>query len=417
MQETQEHDVSSLREALVETLKKDNHIRSPRVEAAFRDVPRHLFLPGVELEKVYSDEPIVTKRLDGLPISSSTQPAAMAIMLEQLDLQPGHRVLEIGAGTGYNAAVMAHLVGSAGQVVTVDIDADTADNARKNLASAGFERVRVICADGGWGCADSAPYDRIILTVGAWDIAPAWHEQLSPAGRLLLPLWIRGAQKTVAFERAEAHLSSVSISNCGFMRLRGQFAGPEALVQLGAEETVRAAVDDRSAVDADAAHKLLIGSSSRDFSTGVQISLRAIGERLLLWLALREPNFCGLSAEGEAARRSVVPCLFGTQDKSHGTYGLLEKDALCLLTRPPDEPAGTEPLEDPPPFELIVRSFGQGDALARRLIAQVVAWKDAGCPGGENLRIRAYPRDTGYAPSANEIVVNKQWMQFVFDGS
>ena len=415
MQETQEQDASSLREALVETLKKDNHIRSPRVEAAFRGVPRHLFLPGVELEKVYSDEPIVTKRLDGLPISSSTQPAAMAIMLEQLDLQPGHRVLEIGAGTGYNAAVMAHLVGSAGQVVTVDIDEDTADNARKNLASAGFERVRVICADGGWGCADSAPYDRIILTVGAWDIAPPWHEQLSPGGRLLLPLWIRGAQKTVAFERADAHLSSVSISDCGFMRLRGQFAGPEALVQLGADGTIRLGVDDRIAVNPDTVHRLL-ASSSRDFSTGVQISPSAIWERLLFWLALREPNFCILSAEGEAAQRGIVPRLFGAQDKFHSAYGLLEKDALCLLTRFPDEPAGAEPVVAPP-IELIVRIFGEGDALARRLIALVTAWKDAGRPGNEGLRIRAYPRDTGYAPTGVEIVVNKQWMQFVFDGS
>jgi protein-L-isoaspartate(D-aspartate) O-methyltransferase len=254
------------------------------------------------------------------------------------------------------------------------------------------------------------------LTVGAWDIAPAWHEQLNPAGRLLLPLWIRSAQKTVAFERADAHLSSVSISNCGFMRLRGQFAGPEAIVQLGDEGTVRVAVDDRSAVDPDVAHKLLTGSS-RDFSTGVQIRPRAIWEGLLFWLALREPNFCSLSAEGEAARRGIVPRLFGTQDKFHDAYGLLEKDALCLLTRPPDEPTSAEPVEDPPPVELIVRSFGEGDALARRLIAQVTAWKDAGCPGGENLRIRAYPRDTGYAPSPNEIVVNKQWMQFVFDGS
>ncbi len=82
-------------------------IRSPAVEAAFRAAPRHLFLPEVPVEQVYRDEAIVTKRQDGVPISSSSQPAIMAIMLEQLALEPGHRVLEIGAGTGYNAALLA----------------------------------------------------------------------------------------------------------------------------------------------------------------------------------------------------------------------------------------------------------------------------------------------------------------------
>ena len=74
-------------------------------------------------EEVYRDQAIVTKRVDGVSVSSSSQPAIMAVMLEQLAVQPGQRVLEIGAGTGYNAALLAHLVGPTGQVITVDIDA------------------------------------------------------------------------------------------------------------------------------------------------------------------------------------------------------------------------------------------------------------------------------------------------------
>ena len=99
----------------VEELKSKGAIQSPRVEEAFRAVPRHLFLPEVPLERVYRDEAILTKRQDGQLVSSSSQPTMMAIMLEQLDLQPGHRVLEIGAGSGYNAGLMAHIVGDSGQ--------------------------------------------------------------------------------------------------------------------------------------------------------------------------------------------------------------------------------------------------------------------------------------------------------------
>lgn len=221
-------DISVLHQALIDKLKRGGFICTPQIEAAFRAVPRHLFVPDVPPEKVYQNQVIVTKRLEGKPVSSSSEPALMAIMLEQLDLQPGHHVLEIGTGTGYNAALMAHIVGDVGQVITVDIDEDTAENARQHLAAAGIDRVLVVCADGGFGYPSAAPYDRLILTVGAWDIAPAWQEQLKPNGRLLLPLTLREkVQLTVAFELGDGYLVSVSATPCGFMKLRGALAEPQ----------------------------------------------------------------------------------------------------------------------------------------------------------------------------------------------
>src|SRR5262249_44045487 len=139
----------ALHQALVEKLKTSGCIATPQVEAAFRAVPRHLFLPDVALEKVYADEAIPTKLLEnGQAISSSSQPAIMAIMLEQLALEPGLRVLEIGAGTGFNAALMAQIVGERGQIVTLDIDEDIVAGARAHLAAAGFDTVQVVCGDG-----------------------------------------------------------------------------------------------------------------------------------------------------------------------------------------------------------------------------------------------------------------------------
>jgi protein-L-isoaspartate(D-aspartate) O-methyltransferase len=111
---------------------------SRTVQEAFARVPRHVFVPEVGAADAYRDEAFVIKcGADGLPVSSSSQPAMMAIMLDQLDLRPGHRVLEIGTGTGYNAAVMAAVVGRGGQVVTIDIDQDLVARAQSSLVRAG----------------------------------------------------------------------------------------------------------------------------------------------------------------------------------------------------------------------------------------------------------------------------------------
>src|ERR1700733_6911247 len=167
-------------------LRSHGRALSKPVQDAFASVPRHLFLPEIGAAEAYRDEAFVLKcGPEGLPATSASQPAMMAIMLEQLDLLPGHRVLEIGTGSGYNAALMSSITGPAGTVTTVDIDAELVERARAGLAAAGFPDVSVLCADGGYGDPDGAPYDRIIVTAGAWDIAPAWLDQLTATGLLV----------------------------------------------------------------------------------------------------------------------------------------------------------------------------------------------------------------------------------------
>ncbi|HSD83218.1 MAG TPA: methyltransferase, FxLD system [Anaerolineae bacterium] len=403
-------EASELHRALVDQLKHEGHITTTRVEAAFRAIPRHLFLPHVAVAEVYRDIAIVTKRLNDQPISSSSQPAMMAIMLEQLELQPGQHVLEIGTGTGYNAALLAQLVGDAGLVVTMDLDQDLVDDARAHLATAGIDRVQVIRGEGGTGHPAGAPYDRIILTVGTDEILPAWHTQLKPGGRLVLPLSIRLTQKSIGFESTRGYLTSTSIKDCGFMMLRGDFAGPGCSSPLGPTAGLHFTSANPDEHDLDKIYQWLLGPS-QDWSTGVRVTDAEIWGGLSLWLDLHESGFCNLWAEGDMATRGIIPVLFAAGD-DRMTSGLVGHDSLCLLRRPPD----TAPqANDATPFELFVRNYATRDTLARHLIERIRAWDTAGRPGSVGLRIRAYPPEVDYQTVANEILIRKKWSQLVLD--
>jgi len=220
---------------MVDDLVKREVIREPRVESAFREVHRQWFLPDIPLDEVYRDRAVVTHRgPDGVPVSSSSQPAIMARMLEQLDVGPGLAVLEIGTGTGFNAALLSHLVGPDGDVVTVDIDPAIVAEAKRHLIDAGASNVSVVAADGWQTSGVGATFDRIEATAGAWDISPAWVEQLRPGGVLVAPVWLRaGLQASVAFQELDGRLQSVSVEPCGFMRMQGPGAGQPTYFQLG----------------------------------------------------------------------------------------------------------------------------------------------------------------------------------------
>jgi protein-L-isoaspartate(D-aspartate) O-methyltransferase len=227
---TTEDSTSRLRNRMADQLKREGLLRDPAIEAAFRAVPRHVFAPHAPAWVAYTDEALPLKREGRQWLSSLSQPAMIAMMLDQLALRAGDNVLEIGAGAGYNAALMAHIIGEAGHVITIDIDDDLVRFARSRLAKIDASNVDVICADGALGDEIRAPYDRMILTVGANDIAPAWREQLKLDGRLVLPIDFTnaGAQFSIAFDKQTDHLVGRSFLPCGFIRLRGALAATPA---------------------------------------------------------------------------------------------------------------------------------------------------------------------------------------------
>jgi protein-L-isoaspartate(D-aspartate) O-methyltransferase len=212
---------------LEQRLLRSGVLRDPAVRRAFATVPRHRFLPDVPLNEAYRDEVVVTRRDEaGDAVSSSSQPAMMALMLEQLAVRPDDRILEIGTGSGYNAALLQTLTGPEGSVVTVDLDAGLCAEAQAHLLETGFQ-VRVHVADGWLGWPDGAPYDGIEVTASATDLAPAWWDQLAETGRLVVPVRLAPAlELSICWAREGATLRARSLRRCGFIPLRGAAEPP-----------------------------------------------------------------------------------------------------------------------------------------------------------------------------------------------
>ncbi|MET8248484.1 methyltransferase domain-containing protein [Streptomyces sp. NPDC005202] len=226
----------------------------PGWREAFEAVPRHLFVPyyyvagggspcssGAEssgeggyerrwgespepearerwLRGAYADAPLATRLRDGELVSSSSQPSLMAKMLAELRVEDGNRVLEIGAGTGYNAALLAHRLGDEDLVTTVDLEPEITESARQHLAAAGYHPV-VVTGDGARGVPERAPFDRIIATCALPSIPRAWLAQCTPGARILTPIATGLVALTVRdAAHAEGHFLDTSAY---FVPLRG----------------------------------------------------------------------------------------------------------------------------------------------------------------------------------------------------
>lgn len=420
-------EIEQLQRRLVDTMRGNGSLPTGQIERAFLHVPRHRFLPDVPLEKVYSDAAIAVKRSEtGRWTSSSSQPSMMAIMLEQLDLQPGHRVLEIGTGSGYNAAMIADIVGPQGKVVTVDIQPDLVEAARACLDDLGFDWVKTIAADGGFGCPEEAPFDRIILTTAADRITRAWREQLAPDGILVLPLDLYGSQKSIAFSRQGSALVSGSIEDCGFMRLQGAFTFSEPTrTPVGPDPLLFLTSDVERPVEAARLWDWLYREEQL-LPTGVVARFEQIWSGLFLWLNLHQPGvLVDLSAIDERAEQNPLPPLLlfgnGGEWRTALTVALIEDEGAAALSRPPhqDAPFTRFNSEIPgdrrsrEPFELYIRQFGPDDHPARLLLSLVKAWDAAGKPTSARLHLRAFPAGEEDRPAEGGFLLTQPDTHFI----
>jgi protein-L-isoaspartate(D-aspartate) O-methyltransferase len=382
-------------QTLVEALKAKGLLNDPLIEAAFLAVPRHYFLPELPPDEIYIDRAVPIKREpNGVVVSSSSQPSMMALMLRQLELDRGLNVLEIGTGTGYNAAIMQHIVGPKGRVTTVEIDADVARRARDHLQRALAGSVTVVDDDGAGGYAPRAMYDRIICTAAVWDLPLNWARQLKPGGIIVTPIQLAGAQVCAAF-RLEPDGTLYSRDNlpCWFVEMRGVSAGDSLWRRVGsAGLTVSSVNIDR----VDPAALALLLSDDHDI---VRLSISPENEQrsgeMRLWFDFVPYAILNMPPK-------TILALYSIPAKQQA-YGIPGGDGFALLT---------------PGSACFVPYRGVGEAHCFAGVDAFIAleklmadWASAGRPGVGQLRLRLYPKAS--APSQVSVGLLGQRPSFV----
>lgn len=208
-------DFAMLRGRMVHDQLTGRGLRDERVLQAMRDVPRHLFVPPALRDEAYADRPLPIG--EGQTIS---QPYMVAAMTAALAPDPAGRILEVGTGSGYQAAVLARL---ARQVITIERHAALADQARAALAEAGVTNVRVLVGDGSQGLPDEGPFDGIIVTAGAPEIPQVLLQQLADDGRLVVPVGPSHYQTLTIVTRNGGEFRTSHGEGCVFVPLVGRY--------------------------------------------------------------------------------------------------------------------------------------------------------------------------------------------------
>jgi protein-L-isoaspartate(D-aspartate) O-methyltransferase len=342
-----------------------------------------LFVPEIVardgLPAIYRPELALATAIDsrGMAISSSSAPIIMGLMLEALQLSPGHRVLEIGAGTGYNAALLKYLVGDGGRVTSIDIESSFARRARRALGQAGY-RCRIVAGDGRKGWSQGAPYDRIMVTATSDAVSHAWRDQLIDGGLIELPFRFTPGflpQLVVTFRREGDLLRSLTVLSGIFMALREREG---ANSPIDHDPTVRAVteVEGRPAVFASLQGQML----SKLSATARQRALA-----LLLGRSRRLRSFSSESGLGLitflqlSGIANLVSCSVGNR------YGVAifgpRGSSIVTVTRAPRQRAWIETWGNEPGEQLFSK--------------HVQRWERLGGPSLRDLRITI-----GYGPSS-----------------
>jgi protein-L-isoaspartate(D-aspartate) O-methyltransferase len=207
-------DADAQRKAMVENQLRGRDIRSAAVLEVMRRVPRHLFVPPAQRGDAYGDHP--------LPIGHGqtiSQPYIVAFMTQALDLRPTDRVLEIGTGSGYQAAVLGELVK---EVYTIEIVEPLAESARATLASLGYRNVHVRAGNGYLGWPEHAPFDRVMVTAAPDAVPPALVEQLGVGGRMAIPVGGAGFQELRILRKTDKGIETVETLPVSFVPMTGK---------------------------------------------------------------------------------------------------------------------------------------------------------------------------------------------------
>jgi protein-L-isoaspartate(D-aspartate) O-methyltransferase len=329
------------------------------------------------LATLYADRPLVLFGEDDRNILSTiSQPSFVLRMLDMLQLQPGQRVFELGAGSGWNAALIGHLVGPDGRVFSLEIIPEVARMAAESARALGITNVSIVAADAGDGNPAGAPYDRAIFTAGAYDLPRAFFDQLKDDGLLLAVIKLVGGGDTLCLLRkVKNHFESVDLMSCAFVQLTGKHqleglepAAPDTLPEwrvLQHQEVSRT--------------RFWWGGKGQE-----TLAWRTMGIRFFLGIA--EPHFRAFKTE-KAAQRPLEEHYFGLWDQERQSLVLAKDDWLIAY----------------------------GNTSARdQLLERVRQWFDLGMPTAASFKLQVHPSDCPVAARESQWTVKRKESTFLW---
>jgi protein-L-isoaspartate(D-aspartate) O-methyltransferase len=368
---------------------------SQATERAYLATPRHLFVRRYRewgttqwrqvtaenleqhLAMLYADRPLLLfGEDDGNILSTISQPSFVLRMLDMLQLQPGQTVFELGAGSGWNAALMGHLVGPEGRVFSIEMIPELARTAAETVQTLGITNVSIVAADGGDGYPAGAPYDRVIFTAGAYDLPRAFNDQLKDDGLLMAVLKLEGGGDNLfVLRKTKNHFESVASMPCAFVQLRGKYqiedlepAAPNTLPEwpeLQNQEVSKT--------------RFWWGGKGQE-----SFAWRTMGIRF--FLGISEPRFRAFKTE-KTAERPLEEHYFGLWDQERQSLVLAKDDWIIAY----------------------------GNASAReQLLEKVRQWVDLGMPAAASFKLHVHPNDCRVAPRENQWAVKRSESQFLW---
>jgi protein-L-isoaspartate(D-aspartate) O-methyltransferase len=368
-----------------------DRVLSPRVKEAFHAVPRHWFVEryryfgsaawqhvdGANLREhlpaLYRNDGLCIAGADGDDaIATISQPACVLYMLELLQVEPGHRVFEVGAGSGWNAGLLGHLAGPHGHVESVEIIPELADRAARAIARSGLTNVHIVRGDAALGASDSAPFDRVVFTAGAYDL-PAWlHDRVRVGGLLLMVLkFPGGGDVLILFRRHADHFESMAARATEFVTMTGQNRRREL------EPTLLEA-----------------------FPPWARLREQPAGQR---------PFPCGGRARGELAARTLAMRTFLTIVEPR-MRGFVEPEGWPFYFFGLwDEPSGSLALAR----DNVLASFG-GTPAGAALMARLHEWLELGMPSAASMPVRAFRAGQAPRPGPGEFLMSRGDTDFLW---
>ena len=368
---------------------------SEATQQAYLATPRHLFVKryrewGIKewqevnpenlaqhLATLYTDKPLILFGEDDTDIPSTiSQPSFVMRMLDMLQIKPGHTIFELGAGSGWNAALMGHLVGDRGHIYSLEIIAEVAQSAREIIAELHIGNVSIITADGGEESAANTQYDRAIFTAGTYDLPCHFYRQMKAGGLLLIVIKNQGGGDNLFLLQKTADcFKSIDSMACGFVQLKGKYQFDSL------EPTYIEELTNWTDLQQQEVYRIPFwwGGKGKAVFLGYTMGIRG-------FLSISEPSFRAFKTKKKTA-----------QLHEYQYFGLwLPEDNSLVIAKD----------------DLLI-AYGNKDALDR-LLVKVREWVDLGMPSAASFALQIYPIDTPLTVDKDRWIVKRQDSQFLW---